>query len=1203
MSNEQVKNLAQNLVAQDVPLNGIHLIEASAGTGKTHNITRIYLRLLLENRLTVQQILVMTFTKDATEEIRGRIDSFIRQALNQWQHLKENDAFFQSIATQIDDDQAKLLLKQALLFLDEAAIYTIHGFCKTVLTQHAFESGVSFNANMESDQQSLVLQATQDWYRQLASENEQAFLQVVQFWPVPHSLLSHFSKAIYKDCPLTLTSSSSLIEQFNKQLTLAIDDLSTHKTFLFSHLVDGKKPAEQEKRTFEFEQTLAWLKKTIDDHHNVEDKMPDGFFDGRRFGKSKVKIELVEIFASVNNVKKKAQTLLTDLAKLKALAVVKQGIYKIRAQVKRDKQQINLLSFDDLISTLANHLTSEQGASLAQSLAKQYPFALIDEFQDTDPAQFAILKRIYYHRQQGGLMMIGDPKQAIYGFRGGDVFAYMTARADCDHQWLMDTNWRSTCQMVNGYNRLFYGNELNKDANDIFGYNIAYHPVKPSPNAIKAAQLHNKNEAALRFVHFMPQDEAFHRKDVVKQTYRSEMAIWCANEIIHLLSSPSHHDETQSIEAKDIALLVRDSAEAMEVKQALFNAGLPSVYLSNRANLLHSEQTRQLIQILKGILFLENERLFSASLVSPLLPYSAAAFYQLQNDDLAWQEIKVLFSQLREEWLQKGFITMALKLMHDHMVITGDDSERCLTNLLHLFELLQTASQRHKQPQELLYWFEQQSLAENSDLESELRLESEENLIRIITQHGSKGLEYPVVFVPFATRHKNPLKFGTRSLQLIEYHNQEGELTLSLSASPEAKQAMADEAYAETIRLLYVAVTRAEQRCYLLSTNFEQSFLSPLGLTCQWQQSTDITANLTQLVHDNPDDISLTLISDTVPVHSYSMDSPLIESAKVSQFNGNIERDWWLSSFTALSRNIRDNGVSTPDRDSGNHNEQRFDEQENNHAHLIRFALTKGANTGNLLHDIFEHLNFVHPDWQQTLKWPLLKYGELGQGFSQNDLEKWLQQIINTPLTQYKQDDPDGCDNFSLSAISHEHSLREVEFYFPLEQANTQKLSNLLLEHRNNSLYRTKQHSNLSLSFHRYLKGMMHGFIDLIIEHQGKYYICDYKSNHLGDDYSHYKPEFLQANIEQHHYDLQYLIYSLALHRYLKITLANYDVERDFGGVYYLYLRGMSNNEQHAGCGIYYRDISQIELQQLDDIFAGEASSSNKQTFSGEQVL
>lgn len=1184
---------SQNLIAHKIPLRGKHLIEASAGTGKTFNITRIYLRLLLERELTVQQILVMTFTKDATEELRGRIDSFIRHALNNWQILIESDEYFAAIAKNISTEKAQILLQQALLFLDEAAIFTIHGFCKSVLTQHAFATGVSFNANLEANSQEVVLQATQDWYRQLASNDSDSFLKIAEFWPEPSTLVSQFNRAIEKNCSLALLEKSTLITDFSQLVHGAMNTLTRHQTQLFSYLVDGKPPAEQEKRQQEFSDLLTWLTQVGDDHQQLAQKIPDAFIDGRRFSRSKDKQAIQAIFSQVNLVKEQSKSLLKQIAKAEALLIIRQGIYQIRQVVTEQKLTANMLTFDDLISTLAKQLkrkeAQQSNTCLAQLLFEQFPVALVDEFQDTDPEQFSIIKSIYYQQKETALFMIGDPKQAIYGFRGGDVFAYLSARADCEYSWLMDTNWRSSESMINGYNRLFYGQsfeektpseqetneQITSESRAVFGYGIEYFPVKPSPVA-KNKQLTEQQFSALQFIHFEPSEQ----KGAVKQSFRKELAMWCANEIVRLLSL-----EPGKIAAKDIALLVRDGSEALEIKTALSEAGLASVFLSNRANLLKSEQTLQLIQLLKGILFVENERLFSAAVACRLLPFSAEKFYLLQQDQLAWQALKHTFVEYRKTWLTRGFITMALALMHDQMAITEENADRQLTNILHLFELLQAASQRFRQPEELLNWFEQQSKADTPEVETELRLESEANLIRIVTQHGSKGLEYPIVFVPFVTRHKNPLKFGNRNVSLVEYHNEQGQLTLSLDGSELAKKAMADEAYAETIRLLYVAVTRAEKRCYLLTTAFDGYHLSPLGQTLKWQSDVSIHQQLQQLASEEQASIGITLVEQPIKPVNYTKTESLLSRAEVTPFSGQIERDWWLSSFTALSRNIRDNGISTPDRDflveAGSF------EQSASVATALRFVLAKGAHSGNLLHDILEHLNFEQPDWISALHWPLLKYGELPKGYDQGELISWLEQVIECPFKANS--------SLNLASLSQAQTLREAEFYFPLNQASTKQLAKLLTDHRNQptaneqrELVAKSRQRQVELPNLSTLNGMMHGFIDLIFEHHGKYYICDYKSNHLGDDHRHYQAHQLKENIELHHYDLQYLIYALALHRYLATIIVDYDVEQHLGGVYYLYLRGMSNNKQHEGCGVYFRSINLAEINQLDQIFSGQ---------------
>jgi exodeoxyribonuclease V beta subunit len=1197
----------KNLDAAIIPLCGRHLIEASAGTGKTYNITRIYLRLLLERELTVEQILLMTFTKDATQELRGRIDSFIRDALINWQTLCESEHYFQAISERVSEDKeesdnkVQFLLKRALLFLDEAAIFTIHGFCQRALTQHAFTSGLPFNANMSTNSNDLILEACQDWYRQLSKQNSDDFALVAQFWSTPTVFVSSFAKAISHKTELSVLDVQGLVDKFTQLANQANRAITDNLSLLNEGLVAHKKADEQEKRSTELIKLQTWLTQLTDCENEqalldaIKQPMPDYLLNGSRHPKA-FKAALAEVLASSKQIKVDAKDLAKNINKAKAYQIVRTAIYQIREQVQQAKEQHNLLDFDDLINTLADCLKNEKDNQLAKTLLAQYPVALVDEFQDTDPQQFSILQGIYYQgkslqdklkQDEAALYLIGDPKQAIYGFRGGDIFAYLSARNDCDYHWLMDTNWRSSPDMINAYNQLFLGDGNNK----VFGYGIPYQSV----HAGKVANKHSNEDKALQFIHFTSDE------DETKQSDRPFMATWCANEIGKLLT------ETEA-QPQDIAILVRDGREAADIKQALLSANLASVFLSDRANLFYSEQATQLIKVLKGILSPEDERLYLNALASGLLGFDALNLYRLQQDEIAYQTLKFSFYNYRTQWQRQGFIAMAINLMHQHFKIELVNKDRALTNLLHLFEILQSASQKFLQPQELLYWFEQQCSLEtnaaNSDMEAEQRLESDGDLIRIVTQHGAKGLEYPIVFIPFATRHKDPLKFGNKSVSYIEYHNEQGQLCLSLDGDEQAKLAMANEAYAETIRLLYVAVTRAESRCYIFTTPFDKYASSPLGKTLKWQADQDIVASLQQLMDKSPQAIAVQQVSfNMIDVDVYQQEQFDLASTiqpEVSKFHGKIERDWWLSSFSALSRNLRHGGVSTPDRDTEIVDNNKLTSIVPN-KQLLRFQLAKGAHSGNLLHDILEHSDFVtaHESinhWQESIKWPLVKYGELTTGFTENDLIMWLDEIVATPLVeQINSVEP----HFCLADINKQQTLRESEFYFPMDKANISVLTKLLTNHRNSALVdpnNTYGINYVRLPSYQSLKGMMHGFIDLIFEKNGKYYVCDYKSSHLGDDYSDYNHHDLRNNIEKNYYDLQYLIYSLALHRYLQQNITDYNAEQHFGGIYYLYLRGMTNNNKHLGAGVYFRKILLEELTDLDCLFQGITDRVSKES-------
>ncbi|WP_448565290.1 exodeoxyribonuclease V subunit beta [Thalassotalea ganghwensis] len=1175
--------MINSLNAATIGLTGRHLIEASAGTGKTYNITRLYLRLLLERDLTVQQILVMTFTKDATEEIRGRIESFIRTAIEDWDTLVNEDQYFTSLNEKVSADKRLKVLHQALINLDEAAIFTIHGFCKRVLSQHAFLTGVSFNASMEVDARDLVVQSCQDWFRNLANENPEDYQVLAQFWPTPETFIQAFFKAINHRAPLSALSDGEVKEGFIELVRLALQQLNNNHALLIETLIDVKKGADKQKRIEELDALKNWLITVQQDFSVSETPFPKAFIDGKRFSKSVHKEALKQIFSPCQQLSKALATLPIKLSKAQALKVAKNGIYQIREKVTNQKLTANMLTFDDLIGVLADRLSDDDkptGTSklLAEKLATQYPAALIDEFQDTDPLQFSILSAIYCDHQSTVLYLIGDPKQAIYGFRGGDVFAYLQARNICEHHWVMDTNWRSSPGVVAGYNRLFYGNPLNKDAQDVFKYGIEYQPVKAAKTA-DSANLDNRYKA-IQFIHFSGEQQP--------QSFRTQMATWCANEILTLLNETS-------VASKDIAILVRDGTEAADIKVALQNANLASVYLSNRANLWQSTQSKQLLLLLKGIVYFEDKRQFNAALTSQLLQLSPLKFVEVTSDEASWQYYVDKFSCYRQMWSSQSFITMAISLLHDLMSFSYQQ-DRELTNVLHLFELLQSASQRHRQPTELLAWFEQQLLQEGGENEAELRLESEENLIKIITQHGSKGLEYPVVFIPFSTRHKDPLKVGVKNVELIEYHDNQRQLLLSLDANKHAKSAMAEEHYAETVRLLYVAITRAEQRCYILTTNFDNAHRSPLGQTLNLNEPQNLGNALQCLVSDEPEYMGLELISE--PVVSLRVDEHVQSNIEAQEalFKGSIERNWWLSSFSSLSRNIVDIGVSNPDRDT-NGIEAKEELTQVLPSQSIRFDIEKGARTGNLLHDILENLDFERVNdsessISQAMENPLLKFGEL-DGFTEHDLMQWLIDVVNAPLFH-----TDTIDNsVSLSDVSFQQSIRECEFYFPLTAVLTRHLVKLLSDHRiriNKQLVaKDVLLTRPMLPNIEQLNGMMHGFIDLIFEYQGKYYIADYKSNYLGDCFEDYRQECLVENIQHHHYDLQYLIYSVALHRYLSQKLANYKIEQHFGGCLYLYLRGMSPVNKHHE-GVYFCHLPPEELLALDRLFTDQDVQTSK---------
>ncbi len=1145
--------LDNRLELTHLPLQGCQLIEASAGTGKTYSMVRIYLRLLLERCLSAKQILVMTFTRAAASELRGRIEAELRYALRQWGDEQETDAFYRQLYAQHDAQQALPILHQALLELDVAPIHTIHGFCKQVLSRHAFATGVDFDLAMEQDLSELHLQAVQDEYRHLAYR-QQDYLALSSCWPTPEVFYQQFRELLDNEQPVISNDPQQLSQQYLQQKQQVLAHLAQHQDYILEVLVDGHR--QQAQREQEWQTLLQWL--AAEDHSPMPVDAAR-FLDGRRIPKAH-KAELPALLQPLKKLKDSAASIEDRLRQTHAEWLAVKSIQSIRERCKAAKRVQRIMGFDDLVLLLAQALAKESNGALAAQIRADWPVALVDEFQDTDPAQYRILQSLYLSGEarsnNAALLLIGDPKQAIYGFRGGDVFAYLKAARSADRRWQMERNWRSAPGMVNACNRLFHGAPLAAPSREVFGLGIEYSAVQASDKWPPQA-FHDPNHSqAMQWVHFPLADgEKLHKAE-----FRQVIADWCAAEIQRLLQQARLQGQT--IRPRDIAVLVRDRSEAAHIRQSLQSLGLNSVYLSAHEQLFQSREAGELLQALTGILEPHNERLARAALVSPYLGGDAQLLQQMNADENFWEQQGERLRELRRRWQRQGIMAVGLELLHQHYRPAPQERERALTNSLHLFEVLQQqASRHHFSPEQSLHWLSRQIMQENTADEYELRLESDDDLIRIQTQHGSKGLEYAIVFIPFASRYSSPLKFGNKNKTLLKYHEREqGRLVHQLGWNDQAATLMAEEAHAESIRLLYVAVTRAIHRCYLCTALFKGHEQSPLGLTLGLNEGVELQTRLASMVADEAQDMALNVVTErsigpAAVAASVADQEPVLQ---VAQFNGHIDTRWGLNSFTSLTRGMAYNRIIPLEPEAI---EQTLPDASTE----LRFALPGGFAAGNLLHSILERLDFTKPTWEQALNYPLQQFGDLPEGFTQSDLKHWMQQVLHTPLAH----------GLSLAQLSPADTLRETHFYYPVKNLPSSRLLSMLKHHWPDAL---------ALPAQEILHGMMQGYIDLIFQWQGRYYLLDYKSNHLGAAFSDYGKPQLADDMHKHHYDLQYLLYSLALHRYLRQRLNGYQPGRHFGGVYYLYLRGMHPD---TDTGIYFQHTDAEQLQQLDLLFSG----------------
>ncbi|WP_201448932.1 exodeoxyribonuclease V subunit beta [Vibrio parahaemolyticus] len=1196
------------------PLHGVRLIEASAGTGKTFTIAGLYLRLLLghgsaETRhrvpLTVDQILVVTFTEAATAELRDRIRARIHDARIAFARGQSSDPVIQPLLNEFDDHkQAAEILLQAERQMDEAAVYTIHGFCQRMLTQNAFESGSRFNNEFVTDESHLKAQVVADYWRRnfyplpftLAGE-------IRQLWGSPSALLSDISNYL-TGAPLILSvpaMKGSLADLHTENLK-KIDELKAQWRESQDDFLTLISDSDINKRSYTKKSLPTWLEAvnawaaTETTGYDYPDKL-------EKFAQNVLLEKTPKGSAPQHAVFEAIETFLANPISLKA-PLLAHAIEHCRVMLANAKNQKQWLSFDDLLTQLSASIDTDESELLAARIRTLYPVAMIDEFQDTDPLQYSIFSRIYLNNPECGLFMIGDPKQAIYGFRGADIFTYIKARNQVSAHYTLGTNWRSSADMVQAVNQVF----ALPDSPFIYDSDIPFLPVKYSPNAEKRIwTMGGQKQPALTYWLQEADD-----KPLPKGEYLTRMAEATASQIQTILTQAQqgqaclvNGEKQKAVQAGDIAVLVRTGSEGRMIKQALAEQGIASVYLSNRDSVFTSSVAQDLQRLLQAVLTPENDRALRASLASELFALDAASLDALNNDEIVWENAVNEFKEYRKLWVQRGVLPMlraviskrhiAERLLEEGASSQGENGERVLTDLMHIGELLQQASNELDSDHGLLRWLAQSiSDAENglggSDDQIQ-RLESERNLVQIVTIHKSKGLEYDLVFLPFV--------FSYREASEAKYYDAANDRTVLDITGNDASMKQADkERLAEDLRLIYVALTRAVYACFIGASPLRngRSTKEPtgvhrcaIGYLIQNGQEGGIN-DLHQGLTKQQDELDCVVVADPPQQleEQYVAPQQEIHDLGAKELQNPIDRNWRITSYSGLVKQgshhtEHDATIEITGFDIDSSEEQ--DEADLLEPERSIFTFPRGARPGTFLHSLFEEIEFTQPATTEENTQIILGLME-----SEQLDEEWLpilQQLIDTVLAT-----PLDGKSLLLNQKAPSQRLVEMEFLLPIEVLSAPALNRVI-----------QRHDPLSakagdLGFQT-VQGMLKGFIDLVFEHQGKYYVLDWKSNHLGDDVTHYHGEALKSAMADHRYDLQYQIYALALHRFLRSRLANYQYDQHFGGVYYLFLRGMDGQSDH---GIFAAKPTLEFLQEMDRLIDGQALET-RSTQAGQMEL
>ena len=1205
-------NATEPLDPLRLPLAGTQLIEASAGTGKTWTIAALYLRLVLghgrDEPLLPAQILVMTFTKAATAELRERIRERLAEAAGAFRGQREADDFLHLLIAEHPDEGARMAaarrLELAAQWMDEAAVFTLHGWCQRMLVQHAFDSGEAAGGNGIADESELLDEAVRDYWRRFFFPlDRNAAALVARQWQEPGALRRAVQPllacapealrlggqpvpAIANPADMLDATAEALRHAAREARGAWRNDADGIEAALTA-AVQAKALSGTKVRPADLTGHLAAMRAWAeggDIAHGILER-----FGQRRLNdsvnKGKAAPERAGFLAidHLLDAETKAGTLQPLL-----LAHAAPWIAQRLDETRRARA---VLGYDDMLKRLAAALHGPNGDALTRTIATQYPVALVDEFQDTDPLQWRSLQRIHGSRIDTTLLLIGDPKQAIYGFRGADIRTYLRARdSAAKPHWTLGTNHRSSKALVAAVNRVFEQADRQPQGAFGFGGELSFIPVEAK--GLKAALL--LDGAPLPAMQMAVHSSAL---PLGTSAWREQMAAHAAAQLVTWLEAAQAgrcgfvaEDGTLTpLQAGDVAILLRDRADAAAMAEALRRRSLAHVYLSDQQSVYASKEANDLLRWLHACAHPDSDRAIRAALATPSMARSIAELASL-DDEAGREACDEHFRQLHALWQRHGVLTMLHELLHrldlPARLLARDGGERALTNLLHLAELLQQAATGLDGEHALLRFLAAQIASPGSGETAEaqlVRLESEAALVKLVTVHRSKGLEYPVVLLPFACGFRAVDATGA-----VQTRDAQGHALLDLAPDEDALHEAERERLQEDLRLLYVALTRARHACWvgvadLKHGNRKESDLhkSAFGYVLAGGKPIapgELLAQV-QALAGGCDSIRVIELPDVVHEHRHHDATATMPTRPARSFSSKPTEPWWIASYSALTHGDE---ASVPRHAPETANQATL--AENVAADNTETAGTgaqgihafhRGASAGTFLHDLLESCaneGFTRAAAPSTGLRDTIARRCQARGWQAwiKPLTAWLPRLLHTPLPL-----PDG-GAMPLAALADPARYRaELEFWFEARRVDAAALDRLVSAHTLDGMARPALPRN-------FVNGLLKGFIDLVFEHQGRWYVADYKSNWLGSHAGAYTAAAMRHSVLQSRYDLQYAIYTLALHRQLRARLPGYDYERHMGGALYLYLRGVDGE----GHGVHCERLPFALVDALDCLFA-----------------
>ncbi|ANZ22647.1 exodeoxyribonuclease V subunit beta [Buchnera aphidicola (Diuraphis noxia)] len=1168
MKNDNLKKL--NLFK--IPLNGINLIEASAGTGKTFTIVLLYLRLLLGigndknpiKKLLIHEILVVTFTNAAKEELYLRIKTAIQNLYLICTKKIKQPSFLKVFLKKIKNlEEAINILEEAQKNINNISIYTIHGFCKKILQLYTFDFNSVFKEKIIENEEKLYLQATQDFWRNYFYKLPKDMIKIIyKYYKDPKQLLKEVKPLLY------IKSIKFQKKNFNNETLLVYHKRNIYKINCFkkiwltyySTILNTIKTLKINKKIYNQSNISRWVKDITQwSKNDTKDYiLPNAL---KYFTKEYLQNNITTETKMQHIFFDKIEKILKKKFSLKNI-IIFYAIKTIPIILSKEKNKQSLLGFNDLLSILLKNIQKEK--YLKNLISKKYPVTFIDEFQDTNIEQYKIFDLIYKNTKKTALFLIGDPKQAIYSFRGADIFSYLYVQKKVKKHYYLDTNWRSSIKMCNSINYLFFQNK-----NPFIFKDILFKPVLPCcKNSKMDFQIKKISQSSLSF--FMPQEKTINIED-----YQIWIAKQCANEISYWLNGAKNDKVKiitkkgeQTLKSSDIAILIRNEQEAHIIQEELKKLNILSFYSSSKKSIFHTSEAQELLWILESILEPTNKKLLEQSIATNILN---TIFFEIKTQETikhSYQIIEKLY-KYKNIWNTKNIFHMIKTIILDYQKCLNDSKVEVKyqnnLNVLHIAELLLEKFKFFYKKKYLITWLEKKINNKKLPSYSEcIKNFDESQSVKIITIHKSKGLEYPIVWIPFS------INFNKSKLPL--YHNKKNfKIFFDIDKNNTSLKKADKERLAEDIRFLYVAITRSILHCSIgiacltkkrkKNTNNSDIHLSALGYIIQNgnpMNYENLMSHLNELKKNNIIEIKQKTIkfklSEEKKHYFYSIPSPKI-------LNRKINHSYDITSFTTL---IQENKslVYNNDKIIETHFSKKKKLQNYN---LNIHNFPSGKTSGILIHYILKNLNILN---KSHLNWfvNILDEYNISKKWSKT-LMSWIYDIINTPLSNQK---------IILSQLKKLY-VAELEFFLPIKNILcSEKINNIIKSFDSLSVFTPK-------IFFNPVSEILKGCIDLMFFWDNKYYIIDYKSNWLGSNNRYYSDQCIKKEMIKKRYDLQYQIYTIAINKYLETRIKNYDYKNHFGGVFYIFLRGINNQKNN---GVFYTLPNYSLVKNLTDLIS-----------------